>query len=245
MIRFVFRLAWLAGLILFCVPLHLLWRLFRQPSPWPQRFLGWCARACGMRATVIGERAPGTILFAANHQSWMDILLIGGATGASFVSKESVRHWPIAGWLATMVGTIYIANGDRRAAGAQAERIRRALHDGLSVAFFPEGKLNNGNLMPFRPALFGAVIPPVDHISVQPIALDYGVHSDDLIWPSGSHAATNARKIFARRGVEDVTIHLLEPIPIDENSHRKDIAEQCERMIAAALGKAEPQREAA
>ena len=237
MIRFLFRLAWLAGLILYCVPLHLLWRLFRQKSPWPQRFLGWCARACGLRATVIGERAPGTALFAANHQSWMDILLIGGATGASFVSKESVRRWPIAGWLATMVGTIYIANSDRRAAGAQAERIRRALRDGISVAFFPEGKLDSGMLLPFRPALFGAAIPPVDHVSVQPVALDYGEHSAELIWPRGTHAATNARKIFARRGVENVTIHLLTPIPIDEHSHRKDVAEQCASAIADALGK--------
>lgn len=235
MLRFLFRLAWLTGLILLCVPLHLLWRLFRQQSPWPQRFLGWCARACGMRTNIVGERASGTILFAANHQSWMDILLIGGATGASFVSKESVRRWPIAGQLATMVGTIYIANSDRRAAGAQAERIRQALHNGKSVAFFPEGKLNNGTLAPFRPALFGAVIPPVDHISVQPVALDYGPHSKDLIWPSGSHAATNARSIFARSGVEDVTIHLLAPIAIDENSHRKEVAEQCEQAIAAAL----------
>lgn len=235
MIRFLFRLSWLAGLVLLCVPLHLVWRLFRMDSPWPQRFLGWSARACGMRATLVGERAPGTILFASNHQSWMDILLIGGATGASFVSKETVRNWPIAGWLATMVGTIYISNSDRKAAGAQAERIRRALHDGTSVAFFPEGRLNNGRLLPFRPALFGAVIPPVDHISVQPIALDYGPHSQELIWPSGTHAATNARSIFARRGAEDVTIHLLGPIAIDENSHRKDVAEQCETAIAEAL----------
>ncbi|RED17533.1 lyso-ornithine lipid acyltransferase [Parasphingopyxis lamellibrachiae] len=234
--RFLFRLTWLVGLILLCVPLHLLWRLFRLESPWPQRFLGWCGRACGLRATIVGKRAKGTILFASNHQSWMDILLIGGATGASFVSKETVRNWPIAGWLATMVGTIYIANSDRRAAGAQAERIRQALTASTSVAFFPEGKLDNGTLQPFRPALFGAVIPPVDHIAVQPVALDYGEHSEDLIWPSGTHAATNARQVFARRGVENVTIHLLDPIEIDENSHRKDVAEQCQSAIADALG---------
>lgn len=234
--RFLFRLTWLVGLILLCVPLHLLWRLFRLNSPWPQRFLGWCGRACGMRATIIGERAKGTILFASNHQSWMDILLIGGATGASFVSKETVRNWPIAGWLATMVGTIYISNSDRRAAGAQADRIREALHAGTSVAFFPEGKLDNGTLLPFRPALFGSVIPPVDHISVQPIALDYGPHRQDLIWPSGSHAATNARKIFARRGAENVTIYLLDPIAITEDSHRKEVAGQCQTAIADALG---------
>lgn len=190
-----------------------------------------------MRTTIVGKRAEGTILFASNHQSWMDILLIGGATGASFVSKETVRKWPIAGWLATMVGTIYISNSDRRAAGVQAERIREALHAGTSVAFFPEGKLDNGSMLPFRPALFGAVIPPVDHIAVQPIALDYGEHYRDLIWPSGSHAATNARQIFARRGVEDVTIHLLDPIVIGEDAHRKDVAEQCGTAIENALGR--------
>lgn len=242
--RFLFRCAWLVGLVLFCVPLHLLWRLFRLPSPWPRRFLGWCARASGMRATIVGKRASGTVLFASNHQSWMDILLIGGATGASFVAKESVRKWPIAGWLATMVGTIYIANSDRKAAGAQADRIRQALASGSSVAFFPEGKLDNATLLPFRPALFGAAIPPVDHVSVQPIAIDYGEHSEALVWPSGTHAADNAREVFARPGLDDVTIYLLDPITIDENSHRRDVCAACEDAIAQALG-ATVDREAA
>jgi 1-acyl-sn-glycerol-3-phosphate acyltransferase len=197
-----------------------------------------------MRVTVIGKRARGTVLFAANHQSWMDILIIGGATGASFVAKETVQHWPIVGRLATMVGTIYIANSDRKAAGAQAERIRRALGEGSSVAFFPEGKLDNGTLLPFRPALFGAAIPPVDHVSVQPIAIDYGEDSEELIWPSGTHAASNARAIFARPGLDDVTIHLLAPIPIDENSHRRDVCAECEAAIARTLGVA-VEREAA
>ncbi len=243
--RFLFRLAWLAALVLLCVPLHLLWRLFGLESPWPQRFLGWCARACGMRAKIVGEHAPGTVLYASNHQSWMDILLIGGATGASFVSKETVKNWPIAGPLATMVGTIYIRNSDRGAAAAQAGTIREALMVGKSVVFFPEGRLNNGTLRSFRPALFGAVIPPVDHVAVQPIALDYGPHAKELIWPSGTHAATNARKLFARPGVEDVTIHLLDPIYPDETTHRRDIARACEEAIARTLGEDVADQEAA
>ncbi|MCA1748271.1 MAG: 1-acyl-sn-glycerol-3-phosphate acyltransferase [Sphingomonadales bacterium] len=99
--------------------MHLLWRVFGRHSPWPRRFLGWCARALGVRARIIGERVEGAALFASNHLSWLDILLVGGATGASFVSKDSVRNWPVAGRLATMVGTIYITAEDRRAAGAQ------------------------------------------------------------------------------------------------------------------------------
>jgi 1-acyl-sn-glycerol-3-phosphate acyltransferase len=194
-----------------------------------------------MRATIVGEPADGAVLYAANHQSWMDILLIGGATGASFVSKETVKNWPIAGWLATMVGTIYIANSDRRAAGTHADTVREALAAGKSVAFFPEGKLDNGTLLPFRPALFGSVVPPVDSVVVQPIALDYGPNSMELIWPSGTHAATNARALFARPGVEDVTIHLLDPIRPAPASHRRDISDGCLREIATALGRPIPE----
>lgn len=135
-----------------------------------------------------------------------------------------------------MVGTICIANSDRRAAGAQAERTREVLMVGKSGAFFPKGKHNNGTMLIFRPALFGAAIPPVDHTGVQPIALDYGVHAKELIWPGGSHAAINARRIFAHRGHEDVTVHLLTPIAVAEDSHCKDVAEQCETAIANAFG---------
>ncbi len=175
-------------------------------------------------------------MFAANHQSWNDILIIGGATGASFVSKASVRKWPVAGWLATMVGTIYIENSDRSAAAVQADRIRQALHDGISVAFFPEGQLDDGTLVPFRPALFGAVVPPERRLPVQPIAIDYGDHWRDLIWKRGSHAGHNAMDVMRRPGTERVVVHLLEPIYPDEDSHRRDLAAYCEQKIADALG---------
>ncbi len=234
--RFAFRTLWLIGLVLFCVPLHLLWRLFHIQSPWPQRFLGWCARAVGMRATIVGTPAKGVVLYAANHQSWKDILLIGGITGASFVSKESVRNWPAAGHLATMVGTIYISNSDRRDAAKQAQHIRDALADGKSVAFFPEGRLNEGQMIRFRPALFGAVVPPEGDVVVQPIAIDYGENSEALIWRRGSHAARHAKAVMNRPGLQNVTIHMLEPIVPHADSHRRDIAALCEAAIADALG---------
>ncbi len=244
--RLAFRLLWLLGLILFCVPLHLLWRLFRMRSPWPQRFLGWTGRAVGMKVTVVGTPARQPTLYAANHQSWIDILVLGGATGASFVSKESVRRWPVAGWLATMVGTIYISNSDRSAAADQAGAIRNALHKGKSVAFFPEGRLDNGELLPFRPALFGAVIPPDHHqpILIQPVAIDYGEARDEVIWPSRTKAGKNAIQVMSRRGTANVTLTFLEPFTPESEHHRRDAATHAETAIADALG-IETAREAA
>ena len=152
--------------------------LFRLPSSWPQKFLGWCT--CGTKATIVGERAPGK---------------------------------------------------------AQAERTRQALYAGMSAAFSSKGKLNNASILIFRPVLFGSVIPPFDHIKVQPIVLDYGEHSNELIGPSGLHATSNALVIFNRPSTEQVTVYLLETIIITEGTHRKDIAMQCETAIADTPGR--------
>ena len=242
--RFPLRALWLLALILACVPMHVAWRAVRAPSPWPRRFLRWSTRAIGLRVTVAGAPAASVVLYAANHQSWIDILLIGGATDTSFVAKESVRKWPGAGWLATMVGTIYVANSDRRAAGAQAGTIRDALARGRSVAFFPEGRLNNGRLMPFRPALFGAVTPPDLPVAVQPVAIDYGGHGEALIWRSGSHMVRHAVRVMNRPGVDRVELHFLEPVHPGDETHRKELARHCEELIAERLGEL-PAREAA
>lgn len=240
--RAVPRALWLLGLVLLCVPLHLGWRLVRLPSPWPRRFLRWATRAMGMRLTVTGTPTRELALYAANHQSWMDVLLIGGVTGASFVAKEGVRKWPGAGWLASLVGTIFIANHDRRAAGEHAQVLREALARGRSIAFFPEGRLDDGRLMPFRAALFGAVTPPDLPVAVQPVAIDYGADSEALIWPSRTSVVGNALAIMNRPGLDDVVVHFLAAIHPDERSHRKELARRCEEAIADALGA--PAREA-
>ena len=47
---------------------------------------------------VEGYPAEGDIFLLANHVSWIDILALGGATGAAFVSQDGVARWPVVGW---------------------------------------------------------------------------------------------------------------------------------------------------
>lgn len=239
MLRLVFRGIWLIALIVICVPFHLLRRSLGIQSPWPRRFLGWCASAFGMRATIVGRPWPGATLYASNHESWVDILLIGGATGASFVAKDEVRGWPIAGWLAKMVGTIYIDRKDRAEALVQAARIRQELVGGKSVAFFPEGRISGAPaLKPFRPALFGAVVPPIEGIPVQPVAVDYVKHFDVIAWPPGVDARDHVAALMRRPGRVPVTIYLLDPIFPTAHTDRAALAQACHDAIALALCRA-------
>src|SRR5947208_124396 len=81
------RVAGLFALMIVLVPLHYLWRLLRLPSPWPRLYLGTAARICGARVRSEGVPLRRDVFYVANHLSWIDILVIGGASGTAFVAK--------------------------------------------------------------------------------------------------------------------------------------------------------------
>src|ERR1700741_5233384 len=72
--RLLARVAMMVLVLLYAVPLHYLFRLFRLPSPWPRHFLGTAARICGARVTRVGTPLRRDVFYIANHLSWIDIL---------------------------------------------------------------------------------------------------------------------------------------------------------------------------
>lgn len=239
MIRMCLRLGAIGlGLLLF-VPLHYAWKLRGRRSPWPQAFLGFAGRRCGLRVKVRGQPLDGAVLFAANHESWLDILAIGGATGAAFVAKDEIRAWPIVGWLAGLNATLYVVRHKRHEARAQADQVRDALAAGRPVALFPEGTIGEeAEVMPFRASLFASLYPPLDRAVVQPVALDYGHAWHDLAWIEGESTGANARRILSRPGTIPVGLTFLAPIDPHQAGDRKALAAAAREEIVAALASA-------
>jgi len=235
MIRLVFRTVWIVGLFLLCVPLHYLWKLSGVPSPWPRWFLGRVGRAAGMRVRVVGAPLKRDVLFLANHLSWLDILLVAGASGAAFVAKAEVGTTPVVGWLARLNNTVFVARAERSGVRGQAESLRSALASGQPVALFPEGTTDGGpDILPFRASLLAALFPPLPGVRVQPVALDYGAAAHDLAWIGDESGIANVRKVLSRPGTTDVTLHFL--APVDPASHdRKALAVQSRAEIIEAL----------
>lgn len=229
-------LAIVAGLLA-CLPLHYLWRLFRRSSPWPRVFLGWVARAAGMRVRIIGTPLRSHVLFVSNHLSWLDIMLIAGASGAAFVSRDDIARWPVIGWLAGLNDTVYVARTDRRAVQGQADALRTALATGRPVALFPEGTTEGGDVvLPFRASLLASLVPPLPGVRLQPVALDYGPAARDIAWVGAEPAGRNAKRVLSRRGTTPVTLHFLAPIDPAVMPDRKQLAEASRAEIVAALG---------
>ncbi len=226
------RTAALVIVLLFCLIPHLLCGLLRLRSPWPRRFLGLAARTAGVRVTIEGMPLRHDVFFIANHLSWIDILALGGATGAAFISHDGVAGWPLVGWLARQNNTIFIARTDRRGVAAQVEALRTALAGHQPVALFPEGTTGDGTaLLPFKPALLAGLMPPPRDLDIQPVWIDYGEGTQDIAWHGNEPVGTNAARVLARKGGVPLTLHFLDPFDPEAFENRKAVSEEARRRI--------------
>ncbi|MEJ8628821.1 lysophospholipid acyltransferase family protein [Sphingomonas sp. I4] len=192
--------------------LHGAWRMLGRGSPWPRRFLRRVAVILGADIRVVGQPVRRDVMIAANHLSWMDILLLAGTSGTRFVAKAEVADLPLVGWLASLNHTLFVERGDRLGVGDQIATIRAALSDGRPLAVFPEGTTGDDlSILPFKPALFAALVPPLPGIRVQPVRIDYGAAATDLAWLGTEAGDAHAKRVLRRRGRFTVTLHYLSP----------------------------------
>jgi len=228
------RIACLALLFLAYLPPHLIARRGGRRSPWPRRFLARATSIAGVRVDLDGKPLDGRSLVVANHTSWLDILILGGATGTRFVSKAEIERVPLVGWLADQHRTLYIDRAERGDAHGQVRRIAAALADPLPLAIFPEGTTGNGRtLLPFRSTLLHAVAPPPAGTSIRPVAIDYRDSVDAVAWHGGEPGLANALRVLGLRGRRRVTVRLLDALA--PNSSRKALARTAHAAISAAL----------
>jgi len=233
--RFWIRTIGIAGALLVCVPLHYLWSIFGV-SPWPRVYLRWVGWVAGLRIRIIGTPLTRDVLFLSNHTSWLDIMILAGATGTAFVSKEEVARWPVAGWLAKLNRTVFIARAQRSAVKGQADALRTALASGRPVALFPEGTTSGGHeVLPFRASLLAALFPPLPHLLVQPVAIGFGRIARDIAWIDDEGSAENAKRVLSRRGTIPVRLHFLAPVDPKEMADRKELAARSHAEIVDAL----------
>lgn len=235
-LRLLWRLLLLLGVVLWHVPLHLLAKRSGH-SPWPRRFLGRAAQAAGFDVTLAGaDPLPHDVFFIANHLSWIDILALGGATGCTFISKDSVQKAPLVGWLAAQNHTIYVSRERRGAVSGQIDSVRAAMAAHQPIALFPEGTTGDGTaLLPFKSALFSVLLPPPRAIRIQPVVLDYGSASTLVAWRDGESGLANARRILSAPGRRTLTLHMLAPFDPGAHPDRKTLAAEARARIVTAM----------
>ena len=235
-LRRILRLAALVASLLLCLIPHRLWRAAGRQSPWPPRFLALAARSVGARVRIDGHPFRGDSFIIANHVSWVDILALGGATGAAFVAHDGIARWPIIGWLAAQNNTLFVARDRRGALSSQLDALRAALAGHQPVALFPEGTTSNGSgLLPFKPSLLAVLLPPPRSVRIQPVHIDYGPSTAEISWHDDEPAGKNVKRLLERRGRLDVTLRFLEPFDPAICPDRKALAAMAQERIATSI----------
>ena len=132
----------------------------------------WCM---GVRVHQEGAKlASGPVVLAGNHVSWLDIVMIGASGRFRFISKDDVATWPVFGTLARLQNTLFVSRTRRTDTGKMTEDMRQALKDGDRLVLFAEGTTSDGGqVLPFRPALLGALVGDARDVMVQPFTIAY------------------------------------------------------------------------
>ncbi|MDP5141874.1 MFS transporter [Rheinheimera baltica] len=135
--------------------------VFSQVPEFAVRFVIYLLSHTMYRVTSRGlEHIPaeGAAVLVANHVSYVDALLIGGAVRrpVRFVMEKAIYDLPVANWLFKAARTIPICSKQKNEVVYEAAfvAIKRELDAGNLVCIFPEGRLTKtGEIDSFRPGI--------------------------------------------------------------------------------------------
>ena len=233
---FIARLLVVASSLVAGVTLHNIWRLFGQSSPWPRLFLLSVSWTSGIATATTGNRIRSNVFYAANHHSWIDIPVMSGVTGCTFVANDGIESWPLIGWLCKINNTIFVSRENKLSVGDQIDDLRTAMTGDQPVTIFPEGTTSDGSgLLPFKASLFAALVPPPAGMMVQPVFLTYGRHTGRVAWVGEEKVTENFWRLLSNLKPITATLHFLEPFDPAQYPDRKAISAEVRERIGIAM----------
>jgi lyso-ornithine lipid O-acyltransferase len=138
-------------------------------SSWAEETL----HSLGIEVQISGSACEtGPLLMVGNHLSYLDIvLLMLAAPKASFIAKEEIRRWPVFGYGAQTIGTVFVKREDgARRASAKAAIIEE-LKRGGRVVLFPAGTTCIHESHRWRRGAFE--IAKTQQVPIQPFRIRY------------------------------------------------------------------------
>jgi 1-acyl-sn-glycerol-3-phosphate acyltransferase len=97
------------------------------------------------------------VLFAGNHLSYLDVLVLGSQFPAAFVTSKEIQMTPFLGHICRLAACVFVDRQRRTNLLGEIQEITAALENGLNVMIFPEATSTNGEqILRFRRPLFAA-----------------------------------------------------------------------------------------
>jgi 1-acyl-sn-glycerol-3-phosphate acyltransferase len=202
-----------------------------------RRWASSMLNAFGLELRLEGAAIGPGALLAANHVSWLDVLVLASCAPAVFVAKSEVRCWPAIGWLAARAGTVFLRRTSGRSLLQVKNRIAQLLLAGGAVAIFPEGTTSDGEgVLPFRSGLLQAAVDAGG--DVQPIAIAYRDERGRSAAAAFVDGMTLWRSLLAVCGSGRITARVVVETPLAAAGRtRKRLARDAREAVAASLAR--------
>ncbi len=189
-----------------------------------------------------GHEVP-RVLFAANHVSWLDVLVMMAACPTRFVAKSEINGWPVLGLLSRNTGTLFIERSKRSDTLRINQSIGEVINNGERVTIFPEGTTSNGQVLNH---FYASLLQSAVSIDAQlyPVAICYRNMDGDICQEAAyidSSLVSSLKKILSQPRI-DVELSFTDPISC-HGKNRRELARLSEQAIANALSLPIPHRE--
>jgi 1-acyl-sn-glycerol-3-phosphate acyltransferase len=173
-------------------------------------------------------------LIVSNHISWIDIHVINTISPVIFVAKSDVANWPIFGWIAKRIGTIFIVREKVSDIKRVLSLMGQLLGSHKKVCIFPEGTSTDGrSVLKFKSNLFQVAVNT--NTRVIPICITYkeqGRYSDITAF-IGEMGLIDSIKKMLKSSDMDVHVHILEPL--SDIDSRQELANLSHQLIEAKI----------
>lgn len=192
---------------------------------------------CGMKLVVHNDaaRLDAGALVVSNHISWIDIYVINAWRPTPFVSKAEIRHWPLIGWFAQNLDTVFVEREKRSDARRIMHELAARLARGELMCVFPEGTTTDGlAIKPFHANMFQA--PVSAGKPVQPICILYeDAQGRQSAAPAYIDDVSLKQSLDALLKAGPITAHVYVGEAIEPGDDRRKLAARAQEAVGAAL----------
>ena len=189
----------------------------------------------GITIAQKGKHINSTSLFVSNHISFLDIVILASVFPVTFLSKSTIRYWPVFGFLAYGFGVIFIQRNNKKVLHTVTNSLTTALKQKRSFVLFPEGTTTTGRAVgKFHSSLFQAAINAAK--PVQPVALRYhnnGEFDDSSSYIGKDNFIITLISILAKSKTE-VEVTICDAINSD-NMNRRELSSLSHNLISQAI----------
>lgn len=204
----------------------------------------WCdtvLRIFGVRVIAIGEppRHGENLghgrLVVSNHRGVIDVAALMRTFGGRFVSRADMAGWPLLGFGARKLGTVFVDRESKVSGAATIRQMRDLLAQHRTITIFPEGTTFAGDeVRPFHGGAFLAALGASD-ADIVPVGLAYSRRSDaaflDETFPQHLSRMAAADRSF-------VVLSVGRPIERGPKPRAADLAARAREAVAAEVARA-------